>query len=240
MAIAEVGSGSQRIVKTGQGDFLTQAFPGSVTAGNLLVVLGACWVSGGAPASITVTDDRSTSYTVLSAPAGGSGNFRFFIAYGIALSSGACTVTVNPAGASSDMGWVIDEFSGVDTSTPLDVDGSFTVSAVGSTTPNDDITTGVVNALVLGVMSHDLASTTITKGASYTEIGQSTSTSAAQPFSAEFRLATTASLYTVDWTLAAVRGWGVYTASFRPSTAVAPPPPMGSFGTEYHWLGGDD
>jgi hypothetical protein len=220
VAIAEVGAGSQRAVKTvGGADLTTLAFPANVVSGNLLVVLGSCFDATGEPASIGVSDSRSTIYSVFAFPETSVGaDYTVFIAYGIALSSGACTVTVNPAGSASDMGFAIDEFSGVN-STPLDVDGGVTTQ--GSATPEDTILTVTANDLVVGILSYASSSTSITKGASYTEIGQNTSTTNAQPFGAEFAIVTTATTYTVDWTLGASRTATVYTAAFKPATGAA-------------------
>lgn len=96
-AIAEVGGGSQRAAGDSSATSLAVAYPGSVTSGNLLVACGAAYDSGGAPASVSVTDTRSTSYTVLSAASTtGGDDVRIFIAYGVAPSSGANTVTMDP------------------------------------------------------------------------------------------------------------------------------------------------
>jgi hypothetical protein len=217
--ILEAGSGSQRAVKTAGGvDSTTLAFPGNVNKDNLLVVLGSCWDNAGAPASIAVSDSRGTSYAVLLS-ADATNKFTIFIAYGIAPSSGACTVTVDPSGSASDLGFAIDEFSGVNAAA-LDVDGSF--SAFSTSTPQDDITTLSANDLVLGVMSFAGATQTITKGASYTEIGQNQLTNNAQPFGAEFAIVSPAQLYTVDWVISGTPAWRVYTAAFKRSIAVAP------------------
>lgn len=216
MAIAEVGAGSQRAVATGAGVAnLAKAFPANVASGSLLIVAGACYNVTGAPATIAVTDTRSTSYTVLTVVGGASSQFRVFLAYGIAPTGGACTVTVDPTG-SADIGYAIDEFSGVN-ATPLDVNGG---SSTGlSTTPSDALTTITANDLIIGVESHD-GGPTITPGASWTQIGENESVSF-QPFNAEFGIVTTAQAYTVDWTLSVLNSWAVYTAAFKPATAAA-------------------
>jgi hypothetical protein len=140
--IQEVGASSQRQTRRFSADSLDLAFRDRVGRDNLLVVAGASFRSaadGGPPASITVTDTRGTPYTVLSDvftdPGGG---VRFWIAFGVAPSPGACTVTVDPDGT-TDTSFSIDEFSGVDPDAPLEVDGE---SSTGSTTtPQDSLTT---------------------------------------------------------------------------------------------------
>ena len=219
MAFAEVGSGSQRATNSsGSGDSSTLAFPGNVTAGNLLIVGGAAWAAT-APTGIVVTDSRSTSYTVLSVQ--DVGNVRYWIAYGVAASSGACTVTVNPQGASADHTYSINEFSGQH-ATPLDVDDG--ASSGQNDNPSSSITTVAADALIIGVMTHDddaASSPAITPGASYTQIGESENNSTNQCHSLVFRIVTTAQAYTVNWTLniAVGKESGIYTASFKPAVA---------------------
>src|SRR5947209_4817773 len=100
-AIAEVGSGSQRAtLRQPNADLATVAFPGNVTAGNFLLVQGVSWQAGSGNSAITVTDTQSTPYTVIMASTGvtwAGGVGKAFIAYGIASSSGANTVTINPS-----------------------------------------------------------------------------------------------------------------------------------------------
>jgi hypothetical protein len=214
MAFAEVGAGSQRATANQASvNSKTLAFPSGVTAGNLLVVCGSCFVlASGGPATISVTDSQG-AYTVLSATQAAD-DFRLFIAYRIASASGPNTVTVDPVGSSSDLAFSIDEFSGVDTGTPLDVDGGSSTGT--STAPADSITTIAANALIIAVVSFGGATTTITKGGSFTQIGQSTSTSAGQPEGCEFQIATTPTSYSANFTLGASRPWTVYAASFNP------------------------
>lgn len=212
--IAEVGSGSQRATKSFSGDSTTQAFPANVTSGNLLVVVGSCWTSGTATSSITVSDTQG-SYTVLSGVPTGS-LIRMFVAYRMASSSAANTVTVNPNGASSDCGFAIDEFSGVN-ATPLDVDDGMTTIGNSGGAPSTSITTATANALVIGLMSYDDTPSSITPGSGYTQIGESETGVSSQPFNAEFKIVTTATAYTVDWTQgAATSNTGIYLVSFKP------------------------
>src|SRR5262245_6651392 len=94
-AITEVaGQATMKNYSTAVGSG-TQAFPTNVTSGNLIVVAG---FTGGGGTSVAVTDSRSTSYTVLRATIAPSN--QIFIAYGVAPTSGTCTVTVDPSGSS--------------------------------------------------------------------------------------------------------------------------------------------
>ena len=215
MAFAEVGSGSQRATNQhASADSGTLAFPGNVTSGSLLIVAGANWQSGGSTVSVGVTDTLSTSYTVVPYYVG---EFTTFIAYGVASSSGANTVTVNPAGTGNYFSYSIDEFSGQH-ATPLDVDGGN--STATSTSAADSITTVTANDLIIGCVSQTAATTvTFTPGGSYTQIGEQEDSGTYQGHSAVFRIVTTAQAYSVDWTLGTSQAWMAMTLAFKEATA---------------------
>ena len=214
-AIAEVGAGSQRATQIKQtSNSAGLAFPGNVTAGDLLLVAGMMYNAGGPPASVTVTDSVSTTYGTKICTAVDT-NGSPFIAYGIAPSSGANTVTVNPPNASDTFGWSQDEFSGTHTSAPLDVDGGNTTGS--GTTASDDITTGTANALVVGLIGSGSADTH-TAGSGYTKFGNDAA--ALTNFDAQFQVVTTATSYTVNWT-STFNNWTACTISFKVPTAAA-------------------
>lgn len=219
MAITEVGAGSQRATVAGSSgeDFTTVAFPGNVTAGNLLICAGAVFQAV-APASIAVTDSQATSYTVLSSAVGV--NTRVFLAYGVAGGSGANTVTINPDGTGNFISAAIDEFAGTHTA-PLDVDAGVNIAT--STTPTIDITTGTNDALIVGVVDlrYGGGTHTITPGGSYTQIGEAENADFNMTYNAVFRVVTTPQLYTVDWVTSDSVEWGAYAASFKPTAIVA-------------------
>jgi hypothetical protein len=212
-AINEVGSGSQRAGYAGTSEEPSHGLPfgGNVTAGNLIVVAGAVWQTS-VPASISVSDSQATSYTVLDGTLGST--IRIFIAYGIAGGSGANTVTVDPDG-SAYISFGINEFSGVD-STPLDADGG--QSTASDSAPQDGITTVADNALIIGVVTQNSGSITITPDSGWTEIGESEDGSNTQPYNAMFQIVTSAGAYTASWTFAAARTWAARSASFEPAT----------------------
>lgn len=208
MALAEVGSGSQRATSAAvdNGSSTTLAFPANVTSGNLLVVMGG-QTAGGAT---VVTDTRSTSYTVYQSGAG------VFIAVGVALSSGACTVTVDPS-ATADYSFSIDEFSG-QAATPLDVDDGKTTGT--DTAPTAGITTVAADTLILGCVSHSGATTTIANNDG-TQLGEvETGGSVSEPHNAIFSIVSTQGTYTIDWSLGASRTWSVYLISIAAPGAV--------------------
>lgn len=223
MALAEVGGGTQRAT-TGDNnavDSAALAFPAAVASGNLLIVAGAWWGTTAAPTSITVTDTRSTSYTVILGTVGAGMTWRTFIAWGVAASSGACTVTVNPAGADATHAgsYSIDEFSGQHAS-PASVDGGTTTGQTAATI-SDTITTATVNELLIAAASHDGASNAFTVSGGGTAIGQNITNANNQMHAAQFRLVTTATAYTLSWAVTGSATAGaVQSYSFKEAAAV--------------------
>ncbi len=215
--ITEVGSGTQRAISnttTGAQDSKALAFPGSATTGDFLVVGGAIWTSGGTTVAPTVTTGLAgTTFTVNLADATPSGTtWRTFMAYAVAGASGACTVTVNPNGASSDFCFGIDEFSGV---TALDVDGSDSTAATSSGPAQDSITTVAASTLILGVVSNETGAV-MTPNAGYTQIAESEAGASNQPINFHFRIVTSAGANTPGCTLGGSTTWQCQTLSFKP------------------------
>ena len=207
MAITEVGSGSQRAAGGNNNSvaaFAALAFPASVASGSLLVAAGAAWGSTAAPTSIAVTDTRGTPYTVALGTVPGGFTWRTFIAYGIAPSSGANSVTVNPAGADGTHSgsFSIDEFTALPNTIVASVNGG-TTTGITAVDPTVNITTATAGELIIGVMSHDGGSaylaTAGTGPSSGTAIGLNDVNSANQCHWALFEIAGAAGTYDVTW-----------------------------------------
>jgi hypothetical protein len=187
------------------------AYPGNVTAGNLLVCGGLSFSGPPGPASIAVTDTRGTSYSVLSVAVGTAE--RAWIAYGIAPGSGANTVTVNPSTASDYLSFSIDEFSGVNQITPL---GSSGGDASGtSASPQRVITTGTAGELIIGCMGYDGATTTIAPVSPWIQIGEHEDNSSDEAHALLFGIVGAAGAYTPEWVLGASKAWQAMAASFK-------------------------
>jgi hypothetical protein len=219
MAIAEVGGGTQRsTIREANVDAAPgEAFPANVASGSLLIVVGAVWQSGTGITAVTVTDTLGTSYTVILAGTGvthSGGNARPFVAYGIAPSAGANTVTVDPSGTGNYINACIDEFSGVH-ATPLDINGGESTGT--STTPSDGLITLTDGALVIGVMAK-IGSSTHTVGSGYTLIDSDT-TLVRQAYAAEFQIVGAAGAYTPDFTIGATDDWTMISVAFKPAGA---------------------
>lgn len=212
-AITEVGGGSQRAGKsTISVASTTLAYPGNVTAGNLMILAG---MANSSIASVSVTDTLTSTWTCV------SGSFsvdRLYICYAKAPSTGANTVTLTPS-ANAQLTFYIDEFTGQHATSPLDADGG--ISTGTSTTPADSVTTTVANALVVGVMQKQCGgcsgAESITPAGGYTQIGEEENATSNLSGTAVFQVVTTATSYSVSFTIGTSRTWGVYTASFAPA-----------------------
>lgn len=230
MAIAEVAG--RRATGRGVGAVFATPFPGNVTSGNLLVVAGTIgsensFTGGGSPAgvTITVTDTRGTVYSVVRGSVIGVNVFQrqTFIAYGLAPSSGANTVTITLSNPCS-IGYAIDEFSGNHASSPFH--NSSAVTASGATPRTGTIFPSVSNVMLVGVMAHSAPTTPLTPNAGVTEIGEwETNGGSADnnnsAFNAAFRVFSGTGSFFLSWTTAFIP-WGSLVVAFRPPTPVTP------------------
>lgn len=218
-AIAEVASMRASGEYTNVASSAALSFPNNVTAGQLLVAAGVNW---NATTQTLVFSGCSTTWAVVQGAdqSGNGGVYKTFIAYGIAGASGPCTPTADPAGTGNYGSYSLDAFSGVN-ATPLDADGGDSTGT--GTTPSDSITTGTANALILAVMSHTdgVADRTLTPGGTMTQFGEIESVANA-PHNAEFRIVTSATSYTPDWTVGTSVTWRAQTLSAKEATASGP------------------
>lgn len=211
--ISEVSSKRATSNTTGGQDSKTLAVPSGVTSGQLIAVGGAIWTSGGTTVAPAVTDSLGNTYTIEFDSASGLGvNWALFTAYTVSGSSGACTITVNPNGASSDFSFSLDVFSGV---TQLDVDGSVSSGNPSAGPAQDTILTVAADTLILCTVSNE-AGTTMTPLTNYTEIGEAESGASNQPHSFLFRIVSSATTYTPGVTLGASTTWMAQSLSLKP------------------------
>jgi len=227
MPIAEVaGQRATAFTPSATDDSRTLAFPGSVVAGNLLAVLGVNWRSSnnGGSGLISVSDTLGTVYTVLNSPQIAS-EYRSFIAFGHAPSSGACTVTVDPEGVNNVMSFSIDEFSGVG-KPPLEADGG---SGTGTSTHAERNVTSLFNgALLFGVMGVVPFTDPVgmTPDPYYTQIGEHEDNNTATAHNAVYRVAGGPGVYQVGWSLGASYNWFAYAAAVQEVPVTVPTAPI--------------
>ena len=120
------------------------SFVAAQTAGNLNVVV----VGWGNTAAInSVSDSRGNTYALAVGPTSGSGlRQSLYYAKNIAAGSNTVTVTFSPAAAYPDVR--ILEYSGLDTSSPLDKTAG--AAGTGTTANSGSATTTVANELIFG------------------------------------------------------------------------------------------
>lgn len=209
------------------------ALPNNVTSGNLLVIIGGIWntsansdiaFSAGAGSTATLGTMTTIIESTGISYAGGTG--QAFISYGFVTGNGSLTILTDPQQAAGNyIACGTIEFSGVH-ATPLDVNGGELYIPSGQ--PVDSITTLTANDLILGVMIGSAGTLTFTPGASYTQIDEDES-GAQQAFAAEYRIATTATNYTVDWTSSLDSEFSILNVALKESTAPPADSLIGAF-----------
>lgn len=233
MAIAEVGSGSQRdtgsAAGTGAADIV---YPADVTSGNFGVIAGGIWNTGAGIGSVTTAKNAGTATigsvtTILgstgTAWAGGTG--KAFISYFPITGNGSLTMRVTTDIGSDYINIAGDEFSGVN-ATPLDVDGGEATGTSDGAT--DTITTVTANDLIVGAIVVNTAVVSFNPGTGYTQIG-SDNTASIQSYAVEFRIVGGAATYNVDWgSFGGSDSWAMVNAAFK-ETSVAADPLIGAF-----------
>jgi hypothetical protein len=128
----------------------SKAFPGNVTAGDLLVVVVATFGTG---ITVTVSDNLNGSYTqgdtyVVNVTC------RLSLWFFPNSAGGACTVTVTPSG-SCQISMALHEYSGLALSSVLN--STITNTGGVTTTPTTGTCTAAANELVVGAVANDTA-----------------------------------------------------------------------------------
>lgn len=100
------------------------------------------WIGTGLPGSLTVSDTKGNVWTLIDSTndGGGTGTANYYAA---GIAGGSNTITVSFVGGAAVMNAVVMEYSGIASSSPLDVH-AFTLSGAGTT-----ITTNFNNDLVI-------------------------------------------------------------------------------------------
>lgn len=226
MPSTEVGAGTQRASaqSVGQVATLSLAFPGNVSAGNLVVICGAQWNGTGAPAITTTGSGVSgTSWTVEYSSLQSSSASPFavttFVAWGFASANGPATVTLDyTASVSEFVSFSIDEFSDVDPGGTVTV--TFNGSLFGggaSTTPTASVTPDQPDSLVITVAGPDGAPPTMTVNAPWTEIGQVSNNANSQSHVVAFQTGMPATPTTASITLGSSITWSATSVAFSPA-----------------------
>lgn len=137
--------------------------------------------------------------------------------YVLNCSGGADTVTFASSSGTSSITGICAEFSGIATSAALDQTG--TGSGTGTAVSSVSGTTTVNDELVVGIMTYDASTTTITPG--QTQLRENENNATAAALSGEYQIVTSTGTKTSSWTLGASRDWITdnFTLKIQPSAS---------------------
>lgn len=189
-----------------------------VAAGNLMLVWAA--VFPGATLTATCTDNQGNTYAQSYIQNDTTTGIMIFSYYAKNIVGGSVTVTVDPAGASSDITLVIAEISGADTTAPAD---QVATNRNNGTAPSVAVTTSTPGEGYFAMVSHDGTNRTLTEAGGWTLINESEGGSSDMPISVIWQLAA-AGTVTASWTIGTgAVNWVAGQASFLAGSAPAAP-----------------
>lgn len=179
----------------------------TLTTGNLVFV-GVCWNAVGGT-GITSLSDGTNTYTQIGTTQTVDANTRIAIFYAKNITGGTLTITFTPA-ANSFITICGEEYSGLDTSSPLD-------SSIPNTGTSTSITTTSCavnnpNSLLVGFFGTNAGGSPSITGTSGTDRQKFTS-SAGEPAALEDQTASSAAA--VTWTYGASNAYAAMAASFK-------------------------
>lgn len=202
---------------TGVSPMTSLAFGSSTTTGNLIVVTVSD--NGGVTNGITsVTDSKGNTYTKIPNESDGSSTLSMWYAKNI---TGGASHTVTIAWNTSlvsQASFIAQEFSGSDTTSPLD---RYTSAHSTSTTPSSGATpTTTTDAqLVVAGVAYFSTNTTTTLGSGYSNLASTGITNA--NVSMESKVISSAAAQTGTFTLAASKSWAAGVATFKATGGTA-------------------
>lgn len=193
----------------------TLAFGSNNTAGNFIAV---CIRIGTEPSiTITVSDSNSNTYASALQFNDTTGINTVAIVYAANIAGGANTITVSYAGGSATLRFSIAEYSGVVTSSPVDVTGSN--QGTGTALDSGSVTTTTNGDLIIGVMVN-ANGRTWTAGTGYTSEEQ-VPTGATSKLMFEDKIQSTSGAVSASATISSSDQWSAGIATFKPSAAAA-------------------
>jgi hypothetical protein len=203
----------------------------SVAAGNLLAVGIGHWNGGGAGVA-SIADDKSNVYAAPQQQTHFSGNGDASIWYAKNVAAGTTTITLTPTvtGANNYWTWGVAEFSGLDTTSPLDVSAKNT--AVGTST-DANVTSGATtqaDELVLAVASVGLSGDSdISWGSAassgYTNLMKYANWASIETISFDYKIVSATGAQSASWShdnvSSSPNSWAAVIATFKAAGAAA-------------------
>jgi hypothetical protein len=212
MAVTELTG--QRATKkiTSPAASTTQAYPGNVTIGDLLLVGGAHYISSGSGVdSVTASGagaPASWTFILATQQVQPGGTPHSWLAYGVAAATGACTISCNCSSGTSYISVSQTEFQNV---IAFQVDGGTSKSFSNSAA--DSLTVGFSNELIVGLAAWN-NNITATEAGGWTLIGKIEDWSGSMPHSLIYQIGTSAGSYTPTWGLSSTVDWTAQSIAF--------------------------
>ena len=185
---------------------IAKAFPGAVTGGNLIV----CAVAWGTTTTATVADTLGNSYLV-ARPRDNIGNLYQEIFYAKNITGGAApTVTATFAGGGAQFRKIqCNEYSGLDTASPLDVSAGQGVNLNTNPTSGTTSMTNSAAELIFGAVYFNATASAVA-GAGFTVRGTPNF------FEVEDRIVAATGTYAANWgTISPADTWTAQVATFK-------------------------
>lgn len=198
MAVAFVAS----VVKLSTLTSDTLAYSPNPVSSSALLVFQSQYSGGSAPTINTPTDGTHT-YLPAIAQHTSVGVQAIRAYYTLGCTGGARTVTFSGDASTQDMTCVLAEFAGVAAVGALDQTG--TASGTGTAVSVTSGATTQAAEVVLGIMTFDGLTTTITQGQTIIQENEANSTTAG--IGTEYEIVTTTGAKASTWTLGASRAW---------------------------------
>lgn len=199
------------------GNTVNVPFPASIAAGDLLVI--QLFTAGG-----TSTLTTPTGWTLLLGPNTTPGTAAAHVYVLTKIATGSETGTQTVVFSGSFLGGIMSAFSGVDTTTPVDVSAYANLATSGTSAVAPSVTTTQANTLLLHMYWVGAASSSVTPNGADTEIYDSFDTNFGFVIEAATiaKAATGASGTSTATNSAAMNGGGAATLALAP-TAVSVP-----------------
>jgi hypothetical protein len=196
---------------------LATTLPSSVTAGNLLVVSVSGWPN--VPSATAVTDSLGNTYSISGTVLLSQGAYSATY-YAKNVNAGTNTVTVRTVNSGGQISMAVAEFSGADTTSPLDktagIVGAGNAPASGSMTPS------MAGELAIGSGTHN-GNTVTSPGSGFTMIAIPTEDSNThQPLAMEYQVLSATQQTSATFSMANAYTWTQNGVLFKPGVQQGP------------------
>lgn len=190
-------------------------FDSSTTSGNLIVVAVTSY--GATQTCNTVTDTKGNTYTKIGSVNRSPGDDTIDLFYAKNITGGASHRIDVTMANTENIGIAMSEYSGADTSSPLDTNNN-SGNGTGSTATSGSITPSVNNCLIfVGGTDQRLATTTVTAGSGYTLRAMAGTADNSVRVYSEDQIQSTAAAITGDFAIGTSVTWAASIAAFKPA-----------------------